>query len=359
MKTLQNSLDNLEKISQLDKSQMAKTIDSFPQQLLQTWEELKNWKPNLDISDITNIVTVGMGGSGLGAHLINSIFADEIKLPHIIINNYDLPEYVGENSLVFLVSYSGDTEETLKAAELALQKNSHIFVITTGGKLAEFAKKNKIDSWVFEPKHNYCKQPRSALGYLILGQMMILSRLKLINFSKSDFDRILSVTTSACQKFGLDQELDKNLAKSTAAEIYGKIPVIFASQFLAGNAHLMSNQINENAKSAAFWLLLPEANHHFLESLKSQFTKEDLVFVNLISHFYDDDIKKRFKTTKELLLQNMVKVIDISLESRIPFEESFSVLVLTSWISFYLAILDNVDPTPISTVDFFKRKLEE
>lgn len=338
---------------------MAVTIAAIPKQLEQTWNELKDFKIPENYSNFQNIVTVGMGGSGLGAHFINSLFGDEIKIIHTIINNYDLPEYVVENSLVFLVSYSGDTEETLKAAELALQKNSHIFVITTGGRLAEFAKKNKIDSWVFEPKHNYCKQPRMGLGYLILGQMMILSRLKLINFSKSDFDRILSVTTSACQKFGLDQELDKNLAKSTAAEIYGKIPVIFASQFLMGNAHIMSNQINENAKTAAFWLLLPEANHHFLESLKSPFTKEDLVFVNLISHFYDDDIKKRFETTKELAVQNMVKVIDISLESRIPFEESFSVLVLTSWISFYLAILDNVDPTPISTVDFFKRKLEE
>ena len=359
MRDPKNSLDDFAKISQLDKSQMAKTIASFPQQLEQTWGELKDWKPNLDSSKVENIVTVGMGGSGLGAHFINSLFGDEFKIPHLIINDYKLPKFVGKNSLVFLISYSGNTREVLEAGRQALARKAKIVVITTGGKLGELAKKSNLATWIFEQKFNFATKPLTGLDYLILGQILILKSLSLIEFSQSDFERILAVTRSACQKFGTDVPQSKNLAKSTAVEIFGKIPVIFASQYLLGNAHIMSNQINENGKLASFWLPIPEADHHFLEAGKSQLTKENLVFVNLISQFYDDEVKKRFEISKDLALQNMVKVIDISLESQIPFEESFSVLVLTSWISFYLAILDNIDPTPISTVDFFKRKLQE
>lgn len=353
MKT-QNPLDDLAKISQLDKSQMAKTIALFPQQLLQTWEELKDWKPEIDVSQIQNIVTIGMGGSGLGAHFINSLFSDEFKIPHVIVNDYVLPEFVDKSSLVFLTSYSGNTQETLKAGELALKKRSKIIVITTGGKLAEFAKKEKLPSWIFEPKYNFCGQPRMGLGYSILGQILILKSLNVLEFSQNEFKRILAITGDACQKFGIEVEASKNLAKSTAAEIFGKIPIIFAAQYLTGNAHIMSNQINENAKSASFWLPIPEADHHFLEAVKSPLSNESLVFINLLSEFYDDGIKKRFKVANQLAQQFMVKVVDIKLTAQIPLDECFTMLVLSSWISFYLAILDNIDPTPIPTVDFFK-----
>ena len=358
MKKLTTSLDDQKSISKLDLSKMGPTIAAIPQQLAQTWQELNTWKSPTEFSKFANILTVGMGASGLGADLINSLFEDEFEIPHIIVNDYHLPEFIDEKSLVFLVSYSGQTAETLKAAEKALEKKAKIIVITTGGKLAEFAKKNNLSSWIFNPKFNFCGQPRMGLGYSTLAQILILAKLGLIRFSQSDFQRILAVSLDAGQKFGIDVKLPKNLAKSVATETFGKMPVIFAAQSLKANAHIMVNQINENAKMPAFWFILPEAAHHFLESLKSSMTSENLVLVNLISEFYDDEIKKRFEITKDLALENVVKVVDISLEASSSLEECFAMLVFSSWISYYLAILDKIDPTPVTTVDYFKKRLK-
>ncbi len=336
---------------------MAQTIAALPQQLIQTFEEVKKLKITPILAKPSNIVTVGMGGSGLGAHFINSIFSDEVQIPHIIVNDYVLPEFVGEASLVFLISYSGNTLETLDAAQQAMAKKSQIFVISAGGKLANFAKKNNLPHWVFDPKANFCGQPRLGLGYLALGQILVLEKLGQLEFSEENFKRILSVTDAAAKKFGLEVELGQNLAKSVASAIFGKMPVVIAAQFLEANAHIMVNQINENAKMPSFWFKYPEAAHHFLESLKSLQTSENLVLVNLISEFYDDQIKKRFEITKELALKFMVKVVDVSLESGTPLEECFAMLIFSSWIAFYLAILEKIDPTPVTTVDYFKNRL--
>lgn len=353
----QSLLDDLSQISKLDSAGMGQTIEAIPQSLLQTWKELKNWPKLTDFSQIQNIVTVGMGGSGLGADFVDSLFGDELKIPYVIVNDYILPEFVDGHSLVFLISYSGNTAETLKAGEEAVKRKAKILVITTGGKLADFAKNFQLPAWIFTPKFNYCGQPRAGIGYLILGQILILAKLGLIDFSENDFQKILSVTQDANNKWRREVKTEKNLAKSTSLEIFGKIPVIFAAQFLRGNAHILANQINENAKTPAFWLKIPEAAHHFLESVKSTQTADNLIFINLISQFFDDGIKKRFEITKELALQNQIKVIDISLEAGVPLEECFTMLILSSWISFYLAIMQEIDPTPISTVNFFKQKL--
>lgn len=358
MKTPISFLDDQALIAKLDSAKMAATIAATPSQLAQTAEELKNLEFKLNLANFSNIITVGMGGSGLGAHFINSLFGDEFKIPHIIVNDYSLPEFVGEASLVFLISYSGNTAETLEAASHALLRKSQIFVITTGGKLADFAKKNNLPAWIFEPKFNFCGQSRLGLGYLTLGQILVLSKLGQLEFSEEDFKRILSVTQDAAKKFGLEAGVSKNLAKSTAVEIFGKISLVFAAQSLKANAHIMVNQINENAKMPAFWFILPEAAHHFLESLKSSQTCQNLVLVNLISEFYDDEIKKRFEITKDLALENVVKVVDISLEASSSLEECFAMLVFSSWISYYLAILDKIDPTPVTTVDYFKKRLK-
>lgn len=340
---------------------MHQTIAAFPQQLVQTWQELNKWQPPLNTTILRNIVTVGMGGSGLGADFINALFYDKLKLPHIIIHDYDLPGFVNENSLIFLISYSGKTQETLGAGEEAWEeikkRNTKIISITTGNNLAKFSTSRKIPSWIFQPKFNFCAEPRMGLGYLILGQVLILRNLGLIEFTEHDFSRVLAVTKDACQKFGIEAETSKNLAKSTAAELFGKIPVIFAAQYLTGNAHIISNQINENAKIASFWLPIPEADHHFLEAVKSPLSKESLVFINLLSEFYDDGIKKRFEVANQLAQQFMIKVIDIKLKAEIPLEECFAMLVLSSWISFYLAILQGIDPTSISTVEYLKDRL--
>ena len=255
-------LNNLEEIQKLDPKNVFGSTGMLSPQCEQIWNEGKSLSFPANYKFIENIVIAGMGGSAYGGHVVLSLFRNQLKIPFIIHSDYGLPQFVNENSLVVLESYSGSTEESLSAGEEAKKRGAKITGLTSGGKLAEFLKFNNYPSLIFDPKHNPSGQPRLASGYMVLGTIALLNQMRLLNVS----DQEVSNTVENLNK---QQKNIMEKAKTLAQEIQGYIPVIFAAEHLVGNAHILRNQFNETSKSFSAFEDIPELNHHLLEGLKN------------------------------------------------------------------------------------------
>src|SRR3990167_220825 len=229
-------LTNLEEIRKLDPKNVYGSTEMFPNQCEQIWREEINFPQEYKI--IENVVLCGMGGSAYGGYIAQALFKDELKVPIYSNNDYNLPSFVNEKTLIILSSYSGGTEEVLTCGEEAKNKNLKISGITTGGKLAEFLKSNNYPNLVFEPKFNPSGQPRSATGYMVLGFLVILKKLGLIQLSDDEFLKSIEELKSSISNL-------KEQSISIARSLVDYLPIIFSSEFLNGTAHIMRNQFNE------------------------------------------------------------------------------------------------------------------
>ncbi|OGY22700.1 MAG: hypothetical protein A2126_03835 [Candidatus Woykebacteria bacterium GWB1_45_5] len=351
-----SNLDDSKKIKELDKENALGSLRGMVDQLKTSWQGSKLVKIPPEYKEVQNIVVTGMGGSGLGGHFLRSVF--DIPLPLQIVNDYRLPSFVGEKTLVVVSSYSGGTEETIAALGAALEKKAKIIGVTSGGKLAQDLKQANLPFYQFDPKYNPCGQPRMGLGYSVGGILGFLSQLGLVRLPDLEMEEITNHVASVGLAFDLDSDLEKNPAKAAASKLVGKIPAIVAAEFLVGNAHIFANQVNESAKTFAAYFLLPEINHHLLEGIRfPEGLGEKTKFVFLESGLYSKKIKTRVKITKEVLARAGIESIAYNIKANEKTLAGFEALLFSSWTSFYLAVLNEIDPTPIPNVDFFKEQL--
>ena len=353
-----NILDDIKAIKKLDKSNMLGSIDLLHQQVAQAWRETKGIKLPASYRKINKVVINGMGGSGLGAHIIQSLYFNELKIPLANIHSYDLPGIVDKNTLYIISSYSGETEEPLAAFSQAKKKGAKILGITTGKKLGELISSGKVIGYLFSPKYNICDQPRIGIGYLVAGLLGLLRQFRVIQISDQEIFRAVLFLKKKKKRFGVKNVLRSNIAKQVALAIKNKIPVVVVADFLAGNAHLMANQINENAKNFSNYSIIPEMNHHLMEGLANpKINGKNLKFIFIESVFYNKKNQERIEITKRVLSKNKVGYVSCRLAGKTKLEQSFEMLSFGSYVSFYLAMLNNINPAPVPWVDYFKKEL--
>ena len=351
-------LDTPDAIKILDSKNLAGSIEQLGRQCQQVWDEVSALKLNSDFSSAKNIVVVGMGGSALGAHITHSLYSGNLKVPLEIVNGYHIPGYVDWQTLVTLFSYSGTTEEVLAAYKEAVEKGAKMVVITSGGDLGKLVESKEVGGYVFEPHFNPSGQPRMGLGYSILSQVLILAKLNFLRFDEEDLQKILAIIEKVNSQSKIEIESRENQAKQTASKFFGKIPFLFASEHLVGNSHTFANQINENAKSLSGYFALPEADHHLIEGLVStEEIHQKVVFFFLKSNLYSPRVLARYDITNEIVEKNGIEALVFEPESQTRLEQVFEFLTFASWVSFYLAMLYDRDPSPIPNVDFLKSEM--
>ncbi len=303
-----------------------------------------------DFYDVRNIVVSGMGGSALGGRVIASLERQTLRVPVIISTEYHLPNFVDKHSLVIISSYSGNTEETISSLSESLSRRAKIFIVCSGGKLAQIAAEQKIPHYVFDPRSNPSGQPRMGLGYAVLTLIMLLTRCNLVHPFKDlgklpDFLHKLQDTRT---------EYD-NLAE----KLMGKIPILVASEHLKGAAHCVRNQLNENSKNFAALFDLPELNHHLMEGLTFPKSNSDnLQFVLFKSSHYHPEVLKRYPLTELVLKKLHVPSTTVNLAAPSRLFEVMELIQLGGFLSFYLSQKNGVDPGPIPWVDYFKDELK-
>lgn len=359
MKLMQN-LDNIQDFQAVDKGKTLESITFFPAQIQSAWEQAKQMSLPDTYKNITSILFSGMGGSAYGGRIIKSLFKDTINIPVDIITDYHLPAYVNERTLVILASYSGNTEETLSCCEDALERNSYIIGITKGGLLKNRLEEANRPVFCFTDKYNPSLQPRMGQGYMITGQLAILSKLNLIKISQNEIRDLVLLLRRQQEMINPKTGTKNNYAKKIALAVKEKIVILSAAEFLSGAIHAVRNPFHETGKHLAFYTLLPETNHHLMEGLSfPKIIKENLIFLFAESRLYSKPIIRRQKLTQDVVRQNGINYLTLPLTFPDKLSQVFELLNYGNFITYYLAMLHDTDPAKIPYVDYFKKKLQE
>ncbi len=351
-------LDSLTEIQALDKKNVYGSVLALADQIEDAWEQVSQLEISVDQARVRNIVVAAMGGSALGPDVIKRALKAELHLPLEVVNDYALPGYVDEHSLVILSSYSGTTEETLAAMEEAQSRGAQMMVITTGGGLSAFMQEHKVPGYIIDAKHNPSGQPRMAIGYSVFGIIALLTRAGLLKLTETEINSVIATVRRTTRELTVEVEQEKNGAKQMAFHMLARIPVLIAAEHLEGAVHVFQNQLNENAKTYAEYRILPELNHHLMEGLRfPEGNDKNLFFVLLNSSLYNKRTQKRVEITQTVLENAGFDTIDLQIESGSRLEQAFEVIAFGAFTNFYLAMLEGIDPAPIETVDFFKEQL--
>ena len=355
-----HSLDDLKLIKKYDKSGMLETIESFPIQC----EDAKNIGSALRLPDsyripYYNIVCAGLGGSAAGADILRSYLWDEAKVPLFVNRNYLLPAFVDDRTLVVVSSYSGDTEETISAYRCARKKGAKVVAITSNGLLRKLAGEDNIPV-IPIPKG---LQPRCAIGYLFFPLLILLSKTSLVKNKARDIDETIKILDEIKRnKTGFDVPEKKNIAKQIASSLYGKYPVIYASQdYMDCAVTRWRAELAENAKTLSSGHLFPEMNHNEIVGWQNPAkVLKDFTAIVLRDDVFDHPrISRRMDITTEILKKEGVKTIDVKPSGRSRLARIFSLIYTGDFVSYYSALLNRIDPAPVDRITYLKKALKK
>jgi len=349
-------LDDKKLIEKYDPKKMYDSISKFPSQL----EHAFKIADSVDISKIhsgriENIALAGLGGSAIGGDLVKSYLFFQMKIPFFICRNYFLPNFVGERSLVFVSSYSGNTEETLSAYDQAKKRKAQIVCISSDGKLEKKAKEDGF--CLVQIPSGY--QPRAALGYSFVPILWILSRLGFCTDKRKDIQKTIEFLSKNSTGYRVETKTSENPAKRLAERVFHKLPIIYSSHdFFDAVAYRWKGQLCENSKILAFFNVFPEFNHNELVGWNILSGLEDKFLVIFLKDKGDfSRIKKRMEIVKRILQNRNVEVVEVESGGPNLLARIFSLIQLGDFISLYLAILNEVDPTPVEVIDYLKKEL--
>jgi glucose/mannose-6-phosphate isomerase len=326
------------------------SIEALPRQIRQGWELGRSLTLPKTYHDVDRVVISGMGGSSLGGHVLATSCADRLSIPVELVNGYDLPKYVDRRTLVVLSSYSGTTEETLATAKQAAKKRARCVVLTADGELAKIAKTKRWPLMLLDTEHNPSNQPRMGIGSSAMALHGLLASLGRLTLSPRDVERAAKAASTDVS----------DAAQTLATRIGNRVVLLLAAEHLVGAAHVMTNQVNENAKRMAMWFALPEFNHHFLEALSfPEKAKRDFVAILFQSDAYHPQNRTRVTLTGDLLAKHGIEPVIVTLDRGSNLEEAWRLIRLGASTSLDLALASSINPEPVPNVEAFKKALAD
>ena len=352
-----NRLDDATLFSQIDPQGMLAAIAGLPDQLQDAWKIGSN-KALPDWPDIHQVIIAGMGGSAIGADLLEAYLSSFCPIPVIVHRDYGLPAWAGPHTLVIASSHSGNTEETFSAFEQATERGCRQVAITTGGKLAQAANASAASLWTFE----HAGQPRTAVGYSF---GLLLSAFIQLNLApqpeKVALEYSLAITAMRQQMETLHPDVPtvKNPAKRLAGQLVNRWVTVLGSGIMAPVARRWKTQINELAKAWAQFEFLPEADHNTMAGI----LKPETALNHMMAIFLRADAdhpRNRLRadvTRKGFMLEGInTDVFDVQGATRLS--QIWTALHFGDYLSYYLAMAYGIDPTPVSAIEGLKQELK-
>ncbi len=348
-------LDDLQIIKEVDKSGFCQILLDLPDQC----EKAKEIGASLEVPsqwrDFRNVVFTGLGGSAIGGDLIRSYLAGEAKVPIIVNRNYGLPEFVDQRTLLIVSSYSGGTEETLQAYEEGKKRSARIIAVTSGGELARMADRDGVPL-VTIPSD---LPPRAALGYLFLPALIILSKIEIASDKSSEIQKATACLRDLSKKLGPKLSSEDNQAKVLASSIYGRLPLIYGSNdFFDVVTMRWRTQLAENSKHLASSHLFPELTHNEIVGwVNPPDLIKDFMVIILRDRADHPRIARRMAVTCDIIKEVAADVIEVWSQGEGLLARVYSLIYIGDFTSFYLAVLNGVDPTPVERINYLKREL--
>lgn len=332
-------------------------IRDLPAQSLDAWTQAQSLDLPPEYREVDQVVILGMGGSAIGGDLLRDAAAHECPRPVRVLRDYALPADVGARALVVASSYSGETEETLAAFQEASGRGCRLAAVTSarGGRLRAEAQRRGLP--VLEIP--YVGEPRAVLGYSFFLLLGLLHRAGLVGDKSRELEEVGRVLGDLNQRLAPEVPFNRNPAKQLASRLQARLGVVYGAGILESVARRWKGQINENAKSWAFFETLPELNHN---SVVGYDMPRDLAAFFLVVFLYSDmlhpRVRRRYRVTQEILEKKGVAYASVSSEGEGVLAQMMSSVLQGDYTSYYLALLNRVDPSPVEVISFLKERLK-
>jgi glucose/mannose-6-phosphate isomerase len=327
----------------VDSIGMWEATAALPEQIAEAIVTASHVGPLPGIDEVDAIAVVGMGGSGIAGDVLAAAASSHSPKPVAVVKSYELPAWVDARSLVFAVSCSGDTEETLSATEAAWNAGATVIAVTSGGRLADRARANGSTQVPVPPD---ILQPRAALGAMAVPLLVMAERVGVLPGAADE----LAVGVDHLQR-RRDQLMKKDSVAETLARQIGRtMPLVHGSTGLPlVAAQRWKTQVNENAKAPAFWAAQPELSHNELAGWAQygDVTRQVLTAVMLRSIDEHPAVARRFDYVAEVMREVVADVLDVWAQGRSPLGRFFDLVMIGDFVSLHLAGRDAIDPGPI------------
>ena len=350
------NLDDLDLFKKLDPGGMLARIAELPQQCRDAWANVQAFDLPGDYALVDGVVIAGMGGSAIGGDLVRCLAEPECPVPIVVSRDYTLPAFIGPGTLVIASSYSGNTEETLSAFAQARERGTKLLAITTGGELARQAREWGEPLLTF----SYRSQPRAALGHSFTLLLGVVGKLGLIADKTTALEEAVVVMEALQGEINETVPTAQNPAKQLARTMYGHLPFVYGAGVLSEVAHRWRTQFNENSKAWGVFDVLPELNHNTVVGYEFPADiAEKAVVVMLTSSLDHPRTQVRFRVTGEILGQRGVAWETVEARGRSPLAHVLSTIHFGDYVSYYLAMLYQADPTPVEIIAYLKERLAQ
>lgn len=324
---------------------MKNLVAAFPRQMKEALAIGEAAKITPSVHPVHNVLITGLGGSGIGGTIAAEVVAGQCPVPVLVNKDYFLPSFVNEHTLVIVSSYSGNTEETVEAMEIAMKKNAKIVCVTSGGKIEEMARAKGLDLIMIPGG----MPPRSCLGYSLTQVFYVLLGIGLIDAS---FKHQLEAS-----RLRMEQEAAaiQEEARRVTDFLYRKIPVVYAGEGYNGVATRFRQQINENSKMLCWHHILPEMNHNELVGWAENHPECAVVFLRNETDYFRT--QARMEISKEIISKKTPHILEVWSKGDSQLERAMYLIHLTDWASCFLADRKSIDAVEVDVINYLKGSL--
>ncbi|MHA1215052.1 MAG: bifunctional phosphoglucose/phosphomannose isomerase [Candidatus Hodarchaeales archaeon] len=346
------------KIYELDSLHMLDTIYKWPEfieEILSTSidvpDKISIGNFLIDYKNTTKEICIcGMGGSAISGDFLATYLKQQLEIPIIVNRNYELPSFVNKNTLTIIISYSGNTEETLSCIVQAVEKRSKIFGISSDGELARFFSDNNLPFFTIPSSH----QPRAAFPLMFFPLLKILESIGVYQTPIDSIKEIINLLKGLREKCRPESEHNDNPAKQIAERVVSNIPVIWSPYKCVATRYKC--QFNENSKILALDEEIPELNHNHIVAWNS-LTPNSFIILAIRFPSEHPNVSIRFEISKEIIKKS-VDFLEIYIEGTDLLSQLLYATYLGDYITIYTALLNGLDPNQVRTIDFLKKELK-
>jgi glucose/mannose-6-phosphate isomerase len=328
---------------------------ALPEQVAAAADRSKGLSGLPSIDDITSVVVLGMGGSGIAGDIVAAVAGPFMPVPVVVAKSYELPAFVGDGTLVFAVSFSGDTEETVEATSEAAVQGAKVVVVSGGGELTRLG-----DAWgspmVGVPDD--IPQPRAAVGALAIPPLIVLEQIGLFPGARRWVDEAVRGLAARRDELTGDDTIVTDLAR----RIGRTIPLIYGGSAVgAVAAQRWKTQMNENAKIPAFWNAQPELCHNEIAGWgqHGDLTRQAITLVALRHDFEHPQVMRRFELVFQMVDEVVADIAQIKARGEGQLAQLLDLILVGDMTSLQLALNEGIDPGPVPALDDIKLALKE
>jgi glucose/mannose-6-phosphate isomerase len=336
----------------LDSLDMFGAAARFPRQVAEAAGVAAGIEGLPTADQVDNVLVLGMGGSGIAGDVLAAVGGPFVPVPIVVAKGYAPPAFAGPGTLCFAVSFSGDTEETLEAAQAAAVAGARMVVVTAGGELAQLA-----PSWQAPhvPLPTDVPMPRAGLGALAVPLVLLLEKVGLFPGATGWVDAAIRQLEARAAALAASDD-----AVRIARTIDRTIPLVFGAGPLGATAAARwKAQVNENAKSPAFAAAYPELCHNEIAGWGQlgDMTRQVFTLVELRHDEEHPQELRRFDLVRDLMAEVVHAVIEVRAEGEGPLAQLFDLTLVGDHVSLHMAAQEGIDPGPIPALDDLKRAL--